>query len=216
MSRIQIKLCGFRCVEDVQKVKTFPIDAIGFILVPGRKRTVREEEYPELLAAVPSSVKKVGVFLNPTQSEMEKWFKIAPLDIVQLHGTESPEFCKWVRDTFHVQIIKTFHIHSHEWVDPITAYQSSIDVALLDHAHGGTGQTYDWSVIPPYQKRCQDLHIPLWVAGGLTSENVFSLLQQVHPNGIDVSSGIESDGVKDFNKIKTFIERVTEYEHICP
>ncbi|SFJ58503.1 phosphoribosylanthranilate isomerase [Thermoflavimicrobium dichotomicum] len=214
MRPTQIKLCGFRKAEDIRKIQGIPVDAVGFILVPGRKRTVDERELPRLLAEAPKEAKTVGVFLNPTLHEVAKWLQIASFDAIQLHGTESPLFCHWIKKRFSVQVIKTFHPTEENFQEQIEAYQSVIDIALLDHARGGTGTTYDWNLIPAFQEACQKRNIPLWVAGGITPENVRDLVEQVQPDGIDVSSGIETNGYKDEAKIRTLVERVRQYESI--
>jgi phosphoribosylanthranilate isomerase len=213
MKRTQIKLCGFRTLEDVEMIEGFPVDAIGFILVPGRKRSVSPEQISALVDRVPSGVLTVGVLMNPSLDEIGEWLSLAPLQAIQLHGEEPPAFCRAVKERFPVRVIKTFHVDE-EIKSPwsLQEYSPWIDVALLDSGagktRGGTGTTFDWEQISSFQKECRYFQVPLWVAGGLNEENVEGLIRAYAPDGVDVSSGIESDGKKDREKIKRFVERV--------
>ncbi len=208
MTQTKIKLCGFKTIDDVRAASQLPIDAIGFILVPGRKRTVSAKSLPALVESVPAAVDSVGVFLNPTQQEVSRWLEQAPLTAIQLHGNESPDLCAWIKERYSVKVIKTFHPTQHPDVQQMREYRSVIDLALLDHARGGTGTSYNWRMIPPYQAIFRDMGLPLWIAGGLTPENVEELIELTEPDGIDVSSGIEQDGKKDVLKMKTLVKRV--------
>jgi phosphoribosylanthranilate isomerase len=210
MKRTQVKFCGFKRREDMEKLQGLAVDAVGFILVPGRKRTVMENDFPTLVRLVPPGMKSVGVFQNPTKEEVSKWLSLAPLQVVQLHGDESPAFCRWVKEQFGVEIIKTFApIASSK--DQITSYAPWIDVSLIDHSQGGTGERFDWQVIPAFQQVCREQGLPCWIAGGLSIENISDLLS-FSPAGVDVSSGIESNGQKDLDKMRQFIENVMECE----
>ncbi|SEN28193.1 phosphoribosylanthranilate isomerase [Lihuaxuella thermophila] len=213
MKRTNIKLCGFRTPEDVEKVEGIPVDAIGFILVPGRKRSVRPEQIAVLVDRVPPGVLTVGVLINPSLEEIDKWLSLAPLQAIQLHGEETASFCRSIKERFSVRVIKTFHVDEQmESPCSIKEYSPWVDVALLDSGagqiRGGTGTTFDWEQISLFRKECRSVQIPLWVAGGLNEQNVEALIRAYAPDGVDVSSGIESDGEKDRQKMKRFVERV--------
>lgn len=215
--KTQVKLCGFRTLADVEKVQGIPVTAMGFILVPNRKRTVRREDLPDLLKPIPPDVMTVGVLQNPAIEEIKEWLTIAPLKAIQLHGEEPPSFCQRVKENFTVTLVKTFHMdEQNETPLNVKVYAPFIDIALLDssvgNVKGGTGVTFCWEAIPPFQQECQKYGIPVWVAGGLHEANIASLIGQYRPDGVDVSSGIETDGRKDRDKMVRFVERVKSVE----
>lgn len=213
MKRTKVKLCGFKRIEDVQAASQLPIDAIGFILVPGRKRIVSAELLPALVESVPESIDPVGVLMNPTREEISRWLDLVPLAAIQLHGNESPDLCAWIKERYSVKVIKTFHPTECLDIQKLREYRSVIDLALLDHAQGGTGTCYNWRIIPSYQAIFRDMDIPLWIAGGLTPENIEQLIELTEPDGVDVSSGIEQDGKKDVLKMRTLVKRVKKDEY---
>lgn len=209
-----IKCCGFRDIDSLNKLKELDVDLVGFILAPSKRR-VPTETLRDLLEAVPEGMKKVGVFVNPSFEELEKLFVDARLDIIQLHGQESPEFCKEAKQRFSTQIIKAVHIGAGEGELPSEEYGPWIDYLLLDtfdtQAAGGTGKTFRWDVIPTYHKWCDKYQVKLLVAGGITPENVQELVGQWPLDGIDVASGIETEGSKDRNKIERLVKGVKKH-----
>lgn len=218
MKRIQIKFCGFKTEEEVDEAVQLPIDAMGFILVPGRKRSISKERLYHLIKRVKESIWTVGVFQNTPLSELMELTSQVPIKAVQLHGDESPFYCQMLKKHFpSVHVIKVFHT-----MDEIknrhllSAYAPWIDVALLDAAtpqiQGGTGQAFAWELIPPFLKTCQQEKLPLWIAGGLHEGNVTKLLTKYDVHGIDVSSGIETDGRKDPERMKRLIRMVKQDE----
>lgn len=213
--RTKIKCCGFRDVESVHLLKNREVDFVGFILAPS-KRQVNLKTLDELVKEVPGGIKKVGVFVNPDFSEVSEVLEKVSLDVIQLHGQESPEFCKRVRETFPVQVIKAFHVgDAAEGYTVEPGYGSTIDYMLLDtydpSMAGGTGKAFKWEKIAYFQEWCKSHGIELWVAGGITPDNVSDLLLHFQIDGIDVASGVESEGKKDKDKIKTLVERVKGY-----
>jgi phosphoribosylanthranilate isomerase len=216
MNRISIKFCGFRTVDDVRKATDLQVDLIGFVLAPGRRRSVDPDILQEM-ASTAGFERSVGVLVNPTIDEIRRWLDLAPLGTIQLCGRETPEFCREVKRRFGLRIIKVFHVSETEDEDGFwpEAYAPWVDVALLDAASqegGGTGTRFDWRKIPALRKRCRKLGLPLWVAGGLTPENVEELVTSYHPDGVDVSSGIELDGSKSRERMERFVERVRRCE----
>lgn len=218
MKRTSVKFCGFRTLSDVKKAIDFDIDFLGFICVPNRKRTVEAEELRKIIPSIPSRMQTVGVFINPTLEAISHWHFIASFSAIQLHGDESPSFCRECKERFSpIKLIKVFHLEPtmEEW--NIEPYLDTIDVALFDASvqgqRGGTGQSFDWTIIPTLAQECREAKVPFWVAGGVTPSNVSHLLKQYHPDGIDVSSGIEKAGVKDRERMKALVEKVRQIDH---
>jgi phosphoribosylanthranilate isomerase len=224
-----LKICGLQSVEVLKSIIHLPIDAIGFVLAPSRRRVTPEsvgamlkwlhEERDE--ASRPLTV---GVFVNPTLDELTATLTAAPLDVVQLHGSESAAFCKEVKDSFPVKVWKVVSVKSQiaedgalsdlEIENQLGAYRGIVDAILLDTFDpdygGGSGKTFSWHHIPAYRNWAHDAGLLLFVAGGLNPDNVEGLISTYHPDGVDVSSGVETDGGKDIYKITAFAERVSQ------
>jgi phosphoribosylanthranilate isomerase len=223
------KICGIRSIDVLQAIAHLPIAHFGFVFAKS-KRQVTPEQAGELIrflqaqaltgAAVPLTV---GVFVNPSEHELTQTLQLAPLDVVQLHGQETPAFCSWVKEHFGVQVFKAVPLQKSENAVPIgtqvadqlNRYRGSIDAILLDTYDpiygGGSGTTFAWNCIPPYQEWARGAGVKLIVAGGLEPGNVAQLLADYQPDGVDVSSGVETDGVKDISKITAFVERVIHH-----
>lgn len=220
----QVKICGLQGVEVLKSMLTFPIDYIGFVFAPSKRRVTPEQAGEMILTLRQVTTNKrpltVGVFVNPTKKELAETLEAAPLDVIQLHGQETPDFCQWIKTTYSSQVWKVIPVsqakEEQSMVEAISEqlapYAEWIDGVLLDTydqaASGGTGRAFAWEAIPGY-KAWTLLHgIKLFVAGGLHAENVTELVQAYEPDGVDVSSGVETDGAKDIDKIKAFVERV--------
>jgi phosphoribosylanthranilate isomerase len=166
----------------------------------------------------------VGVFVDATLDQLTSVLAEAKLDVVQLHGGESPELCAASRDRLGVQVFKAAtiardsrHVPTDDEVArQLDRYKGAVDAILLDTHDpvygGGSGTTFAWECIPPYQRWARAAGVKLLVAGGLTPDNVASLLAEYRPDGVDVSSGVETDGAKDLAKIADFVERVTHHD----
>lgn len=221
MRRTFVKFCGLQTVADVNNAVAFDVDALGFICVPNRKRTVKEAELCNMRQYVPNTLTAVGVLMNPTVKTVEHWLSIAAFSAIQLHGDESPSFCRECKERFpNVQIIKAFHLEPTTVECNIEPYLPWIDVALFDASfqgqRGGTGKRFDWSKIPTIATICREAQLPFWVAGGIDPTNVAELVETYHPDGIDVSSGIERNGVKDAERMKALIEKVRQIDsNVC-
>lgn len=225
-SAVTAKICGIQSVEMLASIAHLPIAHIGFVFAES-KRQVTEEQAGEMIqylkrisldgAPVPLTV---GVFVHPSKEELERILQAAPLDVVQLHGKETPEFCLFVKECLGRQVFKAVSLHKsnasvpsfEEIVEQLDPYLGTIDAILLDTYDpvygGGSGKTFAWDCIPVYQAWTKKAGVKLLVAGGLQPDNVEQLLSAYQPDGVDVSSGVETDGVKDTAKIKAFIERV--------
>ncbi|WP_144933309.1 phosphoribosylanthranilate isomerase [Paenibacillus sp. 32O-W] len=221
MIRPAVKICGLQTIEAVRSILSLPIEYIGFVFAPSKRRVtgrqaaemtgelVREREQRR---PAPASV---GVFVNPEPEELEEILKIVPLDVIQLHGRESPEYCHQVKERFGTGLFKAVSISMSQTASPadfVLPFAGSVDAILLDTydpVHGGgSGKTFNWKVIPDYLELTRAAGMKLIVAGGLTTDNVSGLISAYQPDGVDVSSGVETEGQKDIAKIKQFVERV--------
>ncbi|WP_088833410.1 phosphoribosylanthranilate isomerase [Paenibacillus tyrfis] len=224
-ARVSVKICGLRTVEMAEQVAGLPVDYVGFVFAPS-KRQVAPQQAGEMIRSMKSAAgaktpAAVGVFVNPTMEELESVLQEAALDVVQLHGEESVEFCRAVKQAFPgTCVFKVFTVKAGETkagnesqgISRLEPYRHAVDGMLLDTHDpvygGGSGKTFAWDTIPPYLAWCREAGIPLLVAGGLQPDNVRDLLDAYMPDGVDVSSGVETEGVKDIVKIKKFVERV--------
>lgn len=220
MEKSLVKICGITLEETLEDIKKeqVAIDWLGFIFAYG-KRLISPERWQELSLHIPPHVKRVGVFVDPTLEDIRRIFAEAPLHIVQLHGQETPEFCLQVKEEFSCQVMKVIGVDEDGKANlELVPYQGAVDFFLLDtvtkNQAGGTGKTFSWEAIPLLQQQCRSYGIPLLVAGGLNAENVAELLTTYKPFGIDLSSGVETDGKKDLNKIRKVIQ-VTERMKDC-
>jgi len=212
MDKTLLKICGITSEETLTDIaeEKLSIDWLGFVFAYG-KRKVTPEQWERLAQRVPDGMKTVGVFVNPDLQEIGEVFQRAPLDLVQLHGQESPAFCQQVKKQFNCQLIKVIGINEEGQANvELEGYQGNVEYLLLDTVTktraGGTGKVFAWDRIPSFQNRCKQMGIPLLVAGGLNEGNIPSLIQQYQPYGIDVSSGVESNGKKDLQKMKNIIQ----------
>jgi phosphoribosylanthranilate isomerase len=213
-----LKVCGITEADTLGRIaeERLAIDWLGFVFAKSRRR-VSAKEWAELASFIPVSYKTAGVFVNPTMEELREVFSYAPLDIIQLHGDETPAFCHEVKETFSKPIIKAVGIgRNANNREEVHQYAGAIDYLLLDtitsSQSGGTGKTFNWDVIPSYKEWSTRHGIPLLVAGGIRTDNADSLLADYAPDGLDVSSSVETEGRKDMNKIREFVERMREHE----
>ena len=185
----KIKICGLRRSEDVDYVNELKPDFIGFILTDGFKRSISEQQAVMLKARLDKSIKAVGVFVNDDADKINRLVSEGIIDLVQLHGQETPEFCRKI----NAPVIKYF---SPDMFDKTGDYDT--DYFLFDSGTG-TGKTFDWSKIPKTNK-------PFFLAGGLNADNINQAITEINPYCIDLSSAVETNGVKDYNKIKQIME----------
>ncbi|ALP38675.1 N-(5'-phosphoribosyl)anthranilate isomerase [Paenibacillus sp. IHB B 3084] len=227
MNKTGVKICGLQSVEVLKSMVNLPVDYIGFVFADSKRR-IDGAQAGELLRVLDewtpgSRPRSVGVFVNPDDALLNDVMEKAPLDVIQLHGQESPQRCREIREHFRVQVFKAWSVDSkgqtvkgetERPTDELDAYVGTIDALLLDTYDplygGGSGKTFAWDRIPAYQTWTQQYGIPLFVAGGLTADNAEKLVTEYHPEGLDVSSGVETDGVKDIAKITAFVERVKQ------
>lgn len=223
-----VKICGIRNTETLDRIRHLPVDCVGFVFAPS-KRQVTADQAAELIAYIRSEglnrnglFQTAGVFMDPDFDELQKLLARAPLDIVQLHSKETPDFCRKVRTAFGVKVFKSVSIPEGSGSEPnaealaaLEPYIGHVDALLLDTydpaAGGGSGRTFSWEAIPGYREWARNNGIKLLVAGGLSPDNVAELIGTYRPDGVDVSSGVETGGVKDPDKIARFVERVKQH-----
>ncbi|MGN8645882.1 phosphoribosylanthranilate isomerase [Gracilibacillus sp. HCP3S3_G5_1] len=198
---VQVKICGLQNKEAMEAAIEAGTDFIGLVFARSKRR-VTKEQAATLAKFVPAHVKKVGVFVNERIEVIREIAQDVGLDYVQLHGDESPIFCKEVG----LPVIKAFEIREASDLAKIRAYDCAY--YLLDSPagkyRGGSGQTFDWQLAKEYDF----LNKKILLAGGLNADNIEEAITEVAPFGVDVSSGVETDGKKDVDKIKAFIDAV--------
>ncbi|WP_176449087.1 phosphoribosylanthranilate isomerase [Lentibacillus sp. CBA3610] len=193
-----VKICGMTTTEAAQEAAKAGADFIGFVFAPS-KRQLTPEKAAAISRYIPSSVKKVGVFVNDTKEAIIQTAETAGLDIIQLHGDESAAFA----ESLPYPVIKAFRMGKHD-TSEIRSYPC--DYYLIDSPkgpnRGGNGTTFDWSQLNDAGLDPQKMIL----AGGLNPENVQSAISIGKPAVVDVSSGVETDGSKDLEKINQFIK----------
>ncbi len=209
---MHVKFCGFTQLSDIQTAAQLGADAVGLVFYPPSPRAVTIEQAQTLSAAVPAFVSVVALVVNMTKDELIKLANNVSFDIIQFHGDETPEQCQQLADMVNKRWIKALRINTEQdSLDSVRAQINQFATAgassiLLDAYHqdsyGGTGQRFDWSLIP------HDSALPIVLAGGLDADNVATTLD-LPIYGVDVSGGIEVDkGKKDAAKMRAFMKAV--------
>ena len=188
----KIKICGLRREADVGYVNELLPDYTGFILTEGFRRTVDFETAAKLSEKLSNKITPVGVFVNDSLENINRFLNAGIISVVQLHGNESAEFCEKI----NAPVIKFF---KPSMFGSIKDY-SAVQYFLFDSGTG-TGKTFQWSKIPTVQK-------PFFLAGGLDENNLKEAINRVRPYCVDMSSSVETNGVKDYDKIKRVMEIV--------
>jgi len=198
---IKVKICGLTRIEDVEWANKLMPDYVGFVFAPSRRK-IDPKKAGLIAGQLNRKIKRVGVFVNPSIQEIEEVVRWCPLDIIQLHGDESPEFCR----SIPMPVWKAFRISSNGILPDIKDYD--VEAFLLDGYHpkgyGGMNQTFPWELT----KKMDLDGKRIILAGGINSSNVLEAISIVNPYAVDVSSGVETDGVKDPEKISEFIRKV--------
>lgn len=210
-SPLRVKICGITQPDQGRAIAQLGVSALGFICVAESPRYVAPEQIRAIVEALPpgSPVDRVGVFVDAAIAEIEQVVAIAQLTVVQLHGSESPDFCQQVREVLpQVELIKALRVREAATLDLAHTYAPHIDTLLLDayhpHLYGGTGATLDWNLLKTFHPGR-----PWLLAGGLTPDNVQHALQTAHPHGIDLSSGVElAPGNKDLRLVEKLMKAV--------
>ena len=207
--RTRVKICGITRVEDAVSAVNAGADAIGLVFYAPSPRAVSIAQAQQIVAAIPPFVSVVGLFVNAPQTYIESVLSKVRLDIVQFHGDETAQDCEQVCEQINLPYYKAIRVKADTNLLQYEAEFKSAKALLLDTyseaAVGGTGQVFDWSLIP------KNLTKPVILAGGLRAENVASAVQQIRPYAVDVSGGVEaSKGIKDTMKIAAFMQAVAK------
>lgn len=192
----KIKICGLKSAEDISYVNALNPDYIGFVFLKGRQRYISPRDAAALKALLKPTIQSVGVFVNEPLESVASLLETGTIQLAQLHGNEDASYAVKLKSLCHKPIIKAFIIKNKENIKKALDYPC--DYLLLDNGLG-TGETFDWSLI-------QDIHKPFFLAGGLTPANVKKAIENINPYGVDVSSGVETNFRKDYQKIKAFME----------
>ena len=189
----RIKFCGLKTLDDIYCANELLPEYVGFVFAPKSKRYITPDTAENLRGALSEKICAVGVFVNEELSKVAELLNAGIIDTAQLHGNEDDVYIKNLRGLTNKPIIKAFK------VDTI-AEESLADFILID-AGAGDGKVFDWQLVKNFRRE-------YFLAGGLTPENVGDAIKLLHPFAVDVSSGIETDGKKDFKKMATFAQVV--------
>lgn len=190
-----IKICGLRRQEDIEAVNEGLPDFIGFVFAKSKRQITPKQAY-ELRRYLDPSIKAVGVFVNESPEKVQAICVSGTIDIVQLHGDEDEVYINKLRDKTKCPIIKAIRVKSRE--DLLGIENLTCDYMLLDawdkNQYGGSGKSFDWTQIGKLPK-------PFFLAGGLNADNLVTAAKMLNPYCLDLSSGVETDGYKDKNKV---------------
>lgn len=209
MKRTRVKICGITRREDAWAAIDAGADALGFVFYAPSPRAVDVAQAQAIMKSLPPYVSKVGLFVNAAMTEVQQVITATTLDCLQFHGDETADDC----EQFNLPYYKAIRVKP-----GVNLIQCELDFAsasalLLDtfseKAVGGTGQTFDWSLIPPEMQK------PLILAGGLNPDNVTQAMQQVRPYAVDVSGGVEAQkGIKSPEKIAALMRQVMQFDAV--
>lgn len=208
LQRTRVKMCGTTRLEDALAAVQYGVDALGFIFYAKSPRNILPDQAAQIIKKLPPLVDSIGVFVNAPIEELVATAKVG-LSYLQLHGSESADYCRKIRQQLpSCGIVKAFRVGEESRVEDFVPYNDCVDAFLLDTyvsgASGGTGKVFDWSIIEQLQ-----LQRPIFLAGGLTPENVVNAISEVRPYAVDINSGVESQpGVKDHARLKNLLKLV--------
>jgi phosphoribosylanthranilate isomerase len=206
---LRIKICGITQLTQGRSIASYGVTDLGFICVAASPRYVSPEQLQTLVPKLQSQVNCIGVFADEDPSTLVNITQAAGFGSIQLHGQESLEYCQHLRQQLpDREIIKAWRVRTTQDLHTIQTYSPIVDTLLLDAYHpqalGGTGHTLDWQSLLDFQPT-----IPWFLAGGLNPDNISIAFSQLHPQGIDLSSGVEiSPGIKDLNLVQNLLAEV--------
>ena len=196
---MKIKQCGLTRPCDIEAVNELQPDYIGFVFAKKSRRYVSPEKAEELKAMLAPGIQAVGVFVNEEPEQIVSLLEAGTIDVAQLHGQEDEAYIRRIQKNTGHQVIKAFSVKTAQDIE--NALKSPADYILLDQGGGGTGQTFDWSLIPEIDR-------PFFLAGGLGADNLETAVRTIHPYAVDLSSSVETDGMKDRDKILKAVQLV--------
>lgn len=199
---VKIKICGITNHDDAKAAVEFGADALGFVFFKDSPRYISRRDAASITKTLPSFIQAVGVFVDESPDKIEEFISAAGIDLIQLHGDEPPEMCRFSR-----RIIKAIRVKSLESLSALDKYREIVSSFLLDTYSpdllGGTGRLFNWDIAIEAKQFGRVI-----LAGGLTPENISDAIKYVRPYAVDVSSGVElKKGKKDHKKMRLFIER---------
>lgn len=217
---IKVKICGIRTEEILLGAIEAGADFIGFVFKAGTPRYITPFAASELVKPLrakllPEKRKLVAVMVDPTDQELANVLSVFPADILQLHGNESPGRLREIGKLYDVQLMKALSIATTEDLLPAADYVGSADMLLFDTKapageHGGTGKTFDWSLLDGFSSP-----LPWFLSGGLNADNIEDAIYRTHTKMVDVSSGVERErGVKDLTLVQAFIAKAKGIQNV--
>ncbi len=207
ITRTRIKICGITREQDLRAVANGGGDAIGLVFYERSPRHVSVPQAAELARAAPPFLTVVGLFVNPSAEFVHEVLGQVPLDVLQFHGEETPEFCRQFGRPYLKAIRVKTGVDLLQCASRYAGAQGLLLDAYVEGTQGGTGESFDWALIP------HDLPLPVILSGGLYAGNVAAAIRQVRPYAVDVSSGVEAaKGIKDAAKVAAFINEVKQID----
>lgn len=208
-SRTRIKICGITRSEDANAVVAAGADAIGLVFYPPSPRAVNITQASEICAQIPAFVTITALFVNPTVQEVQSVLDTVRIDLIQFHGDEDDDFCRQFKRPY----IKALRVRqASDVVEACLRFPGALAILLDSYkpgVPGGTGETFDWSLVPATVPK------PIILAGGLEPHNIATAIQQVRPFAVDVSGGVEAaKGIKDAGKIQAFVHEVYRVDQL--
>lgn len=205
MSYVRSKICGITRIEDALAAVEAGADAIGFVFYAKSPRAVDVRQARAIIAELPPFVTTVGLFVDASRCELNEILEVVPLDLLQFHGDEAPEDC----EGYHRPWIKALRVRPGDDLEAACQRYAGARGILFDTyvagVPGGTGEAFDWSLVPARLSK------PIILAGGLSAANVGEAIAQVRPYAVDVSGGVEqAKGIKDAAKIEAFMQAVRQ------
>ena len=199
----KIKICGLTRTEDIEMVNEFLPDYIGFVFAKSR-RQVSAEQAKELKNKLRPAIKAVGVFVNEKPENIAEIANQGIIDLIQIHGDEDAAYCAQLRKLTQAPIIKVVRVQVEDDFAGIEEFDCDYYLfdTLSSKEYGGTGKAFDHSLL-----HNKEIKKPFFVAGGLNQDNVAAVIEAIKPYGVDASGGVETDGIKDANKIIEFIKQ---------
>lgn len=201
MTTTKIKFCGLSRNCDIETANALSPDYVGFVFVKNSRRCVSFAQAKELKALLAPGILTVGVFVNEDPRTVAAFLEAGVIDAAQLHGDEDTDYIRGLKSLTKAPLIKAFGLRSIH--DLPAVERCPADLVLLDSPGGGTGRLFDWQLLENIQR-------PYFLAGGLSAENVGKAIARLRPFGVDVSSGIETGGYKDREKMTAFAAAVRE------
>jgi phosphoribosylanthranilate isomerase len=198
-----VKICGLTRVEDALTAAQLGANALGFVFHARSPRNLASDRAAEIVRHLPPFVTTVGLFVNANAGDIERVLDEVPLDLLQFHGDESPEFCGRFRRPYIKALRVRPGVDLLQYARQFEGARGLLLDAFVEGTHGGTGASFDWNLIP------SELPLPVVLSGGLNAGNVTAAIRRVRPWAVDVSSGVESaPGIKDTRKMADFFQGV--------